>query len=144
MNGSIAMEAPQTRVPDLERIRNARNKRKLQLKDWHQYDRKMMREAEKLQRKGLSPPSERGFHRAGHSVKFPPSLIFLEAAARGDLDEGEARVPGFITACVITWLGFLAIVGKTLKACNNKRNGTVSKRTVDDVPAGLCSTYVDL
>ncbi|GAA50956.1 protein phosphatase 1 regulatory inhibitor subunit 16B [Clonorchis sinensis] len=87
MNGSIASEAPQTRVPDLERIRNARNKRKLQLKDWHQYDRKMMREAEKLQRKGLSPPSERGFHRAGHSVKFPPSLIFLEAAARGDLDE---------------------------------------------------------
>ncbi|TGZ71228.1 hypothetical protein CRM22_002763 [Opisthorchis felineus] len=87
MNGSIAPEAPQTRVPDLERIRNARNKRKLQLKDWHQYDRKMMREAEKLQRKGLNPPSERGFYRAGHSVKFPPSLIFLEAAARGDLDE---------------------------------------------------------
>ncbi|KAF7261513.1 hypothetical protein EG68_00998 [Paragonimus skrjabini miyazakii] len=80
-------EMPQVRVPDLERIRNARNRRKLQIKEWQKYDRKMMNESDKLQRKGLSPPSERGFFRAGHSVKFPPSLIFLEAAARGDLDE---------------------------------------------------------
>lgn len=82
-----ANEMPQMRAPDLERIRNARNKRKAQIKEWQQYDRKMMRETEKLQRKGLGPSMERGFFRSRHAVKFPPSLIFLEAAARGDLDE---------------------------------------------------------
>ncbi|CAL8073311.1 unnamed protein product [Calicophoron daubneyi] len=80
-------EVPQIRVPDLERIRNARRGRMLQLKEWQQYDRKMTRESEKLQRKGLAQSTERNYFAPGRTVKFPQSLIFLEAAARGDLDE---------------------------------------------------------
>ncbi|KAA0191681.1 Protein phosphatase 1 regulatory inhibitor subunit 16B [Fasciolopsis buskii] len=87
MNGT-SPETTQVRVPDLERIRNARKRRMIQIKEWQQYDRKMTRESEKQQRKGISPIGDKSMHRAGRHVNFPQSLIFLEAAARGDLDEG--------------------------------------------------------
>ncbi|VDP78773.1 unnamed protein product [Echinostoma caproni] len=93
MNGT-GPDPPQVRVPDLERIRNARKRRLIQIKEWQQYDRKMTRESEKMQRKGFGPPGDKSLYRSGPQVKFPQSLIFLEAAARGDLDEDTG--PGFL------------------------------------------------
>ncbi|KAH8868741.1 Protein phosphatase 1 regulatory subunit 16A [Schistosoma japonicum] len=47
----------------------------------------MQKESDKLQKKGLSPLNDRRHYNSSRAVKFPQSLIFLEAAARGDLDE---------------------------------------------------------
>ncbi|TPP66966.1 Protein phosphatase 1 regulatory inhibitor subunit 16B [Fasciola gigantica] len=95
LNGSIP-ETTQVRVPDLERIRNARKRRMIQIKEWQQYDRKMTRETEKQQRKGYGPGGDKNMYKTGPQVKFPQSLIFLEAAARGDLDEGKSIVNGCV------------------------------------------------
>ncbi|CAI2736213.1 unnamed protein product [Schistosoma spindalis] len=96
INGSIEnatinitddIDLPGLRVPDMKRIKNARKERANQLKEWQIYDKKMQKESEKLQKKGLSPLNDRRHYNTNRVVKFPQSLIFLEAAARGDLDE---------------------------------------------------------
>uniref|UniRef100_A0A3Q0KGC6 Protein phosphatase 1 regulatory inhibitor subunit 16a, putative n=1 Tax=Schistosoma mansoni TaxID=6183 RepID=A0A3Q0KGC6_SCHMA len=96
LNGSIEnvtiniaddIDLPGIRVPDMKRIKNARKERANQLKEWQIYDKKMQKESEKLQKKGLSPLNDRRHYNSSRAVKFPQSLIFLEAAARGDLDE---------------------------------------------------------
>ncbi|VDP74964.1 unnamed protein product [Schistosoma curassoni] len=100
LNGSIEnttinitddIDLPGLRVPDMKRIKNARKERANQLKEWQIYDKKMQKESEKLQKKGLSPLNDRRHYNSNRVVKFPQSLIFLEAAARGDLDEAECR-----------------------------------------------------
>ncbi|KAK4474738.1 hypothetical protein MN116_001863 [Schistosoma mekongi] len=96
INGSIEsmptnnvddIDLPGIRVPDMKRIKNARKERANQLKEWQIYDKKMQKESDKLQKKGLSPSNDRRHYNSSRAVKFPQSLIFLEAAARGDLDE---------------------------------------------------------
>ncbi|CAH8872601.1 unnamed protein product [Trichobilharzia szidati] len=87
INHSDDTELPNARVPDMKRIKNARKERAIQLKEWQIYDKKMQKESEKLQKKGLSPLNDRGHYNSSRAVKFPQTLIFLEAAARGDLDE---------------------------------------------------------
>ncbi|VEL43650.1 unnamed protein product [Protopolystoma xenopodis] len=77
------------RVPDLERIRNAKKKRVQQLKRWHQYDKLKEKEELRKQRKGLAPETGTGRGEPAKKVRFAQSLILLEAAARGDLDEGK-------------------------------------------------------
>ncbi|CAH8582838.1 unnamed protein product [Schistosoma turkestanicum] len=87
INNADDIDLPGIRVPDMKRIKNARKERANQLKEWLIYDKKMQKESEKLQKKGLSPLNGRRHYNSSRAVKFPQSLIFLEAAARGDLNE---------------------------------------------------------
>ncbi len=113
-------DLPAVRVPDMERIRNARRKRQQQLKRWNQYDKTM----EKKQKKGLtsaSPPpgsnaGGRRFPGGARAVQFSQSVILLEAAARDDLDEGQFLI--FISSFKCFFVGwiFAPPVGCTLKS----------------------------
>lgn len=89
MRSSDVDDLPIMRVPDIKRIKNARKERANQLKEWQQYDRRMNKESEKLQKKGFSLNNDRGIYCSNKFVKFSQNVIFLEAAARGDLDEGK-------------------------------------------------------
>ncbi|VDD74860.1 unnamed protein product [Mesocestoides corti] len=91
MSNLDSCETPPVRVPDMERIRNARRKRQQQLKRWAQYDRSMEKK-ERKSRTSVSPPP--GSNPGGRShpgllraVQFSQAVILLEAAARDDLDE---------------------------------------------------------
>lgn len=89
-------DLPSVRVPDLERIRNARRKRQQQLKRWIQYD-KTMEKKEKKIRSSTSPtlslnPGVRQHPGLSRSVQFSQAVILLEAAARDDLDEGQSPI----------------------------------------------------
>ncbi|VDL60238.1 unnamed protein product [Hymenolepis diminuta] len=93
MNPLDNLDLPPARVPDLERIRNAKRKRAQQLKRWAQYD-KNMEKKEKKGRTSTSPPP--GSNPVGRQhpglarfVQFSQAVILLEAAARDDLDEAR-------------------------------------------------------
>lgn len=98
-----------TRAPDMERIRNAHKKRLQQLKNWNQYDKAMDKELNRRTKKGLSPPTAMGRGHTLRGVQFSSSLVLLEAAARGDLDEvrrllGEGVCPDAANADGLTAL----------------------------------------
>lgn len=100
MNALDNSEMNPVRVPDMERIRNARRKRQQQLKRWIQYD-KNMEKKEKKVRSSTSPPPGSNLGGRQHpgfirSVQFSQAVILLEAAARDDLDEGKLLVSCFI------------------------------------------------
>ncbi|VDK89440.1 unnamed protein product [Dibothriocephalus latus] len=91
MSGLDACDLPVIRVPDMERIRNARRKRQQQLKRWYQYDKSIEKDMQKKQKKGLPMSPVGGRKSLIKSVQFSQGIILLEAAARGDLDEVELK-----------------------------------------------------
>lgn len=104
---SDGVEGPPLRVPDMERIRNARRKRQQQMKRWNQYDKTMDKKQKKQvqqQQQGqqsslpTSPTPSSGARRypgMPRVIQFAQSVILLEAAARDDLDEGRHFIISF-------------------------------------------------
>lgn len=64
--------------PDLGRIEKAKEERRKQLLKWDEYDRTYQNSFK-----------HRSFKMGSSGVRFEPNLVFLEAASRGDLDEGQ-------------------------------------------------------
>lgn len=67
--------------PDVARIERAKEERRKQLINWEEYDRTYQYNHQTKSRK-----------RGSKNVKFEADVVFLEAAARGDVDEGKICV----------------------------------------------------